>query len=228
MGLEKATITNSVTNEQIPVLFNPDEYTISKENNFAQAVIPGLRSPLLQFVAGNLRTLELDLLVDTYEAHADPGNTNTAGADVRTLTHKITGLLDIEAETHAPPILLFTWATLSFTCVLARVTERFVMFLPSGIPVRARLHVSFSEFSTAELEAKETKKETADFSKLHQVLQGETLSSIAGQVYRDPGAWRPIALRNGIDDPRRLTDGSRLVIPRLPFRDRETGEVVRS
>ena len=39
MGLEKATITNCVTNERISVLFNPDEYTLNKENNFAQAVL---------------------------------------------------------------------------------------------------------------------------------------------------------------------------------------------
>jgi hypothetical protein len=40
--------------------------------------------------------------------------------------------------------------------------------------------------------------------------------------------WRPIAIRNGIDDPRHLAVGSQLVIPQLPFRDPETGEVIGS
>ena len=39
--------------------------------------------------------------------------------------------------------------------------------------------------------------------------------------------WRPIAIHNGIDDPRALDIGQRLEIPRLPFRDPETGEVMR-
>jgi nucleoid-associated protein YgaU len=208
------------------VLFNPEEYTVSKGNQFAEAVVPGLGAPILQFVAGGLTTLDLELLVDTYEAHADSGSSNAAGDDVRTLTRRISALLEIDPQIHAPPIVLFTWGTLYFRCVLTKVTERFVMFLPSGVPVRARLQVTFSEFTTAELEAKETKRETADYSKIHIVSEGETLSSIAASAYRDASAWRPIALRNGIDDPRTLAPGNRLAIPRLPYRDRETGEVV--
>ena len=73
-------------------------------------------------------------------------------------------------------MLLFTWSSLSFTCVLARATQRFVMFKPDGTPVRARLTVTFSQYSNAELEAKEVKRETADYTKVHVVRQGETLA----------------------------------------------------
>ncbi len=45
-------------------------------------------------------------------------------------------------------------------------------------------------------------------------------------MYKNARLWRPIALRNGVDDPRRLVVGQRLLIPRLPFRDPETGEVM--
>ncbi|MEO5817961.1 MAG: LysM domain-containing protein, partial [Gemmatimonadaceae bacterium] len=57
--------------------------------------------------------------------------------------------------------------------------------------------------------------------------QGETLSSIAAQVYSNPATWRPIAILNAIDDPRSLTVGRHLLVPQLPFRDPETGEVMR-
>jgi nucleoid-associated protein YgaU len=111
--------------------------------------------------------------------------------------------------------------------VLASVSERFVMFLPSGVPVRARLEVTFNEFTNDDLEAKETKRETADYSRVWVVAQGETLSGIAARVYADPAHWRPIAIKNRVDDPRALEVGQRLLIPRLPFRDPETGEVLR-
>jgi nucleoid-associated protein YgaU len=130
----------------------------------------------------------------------------------------------IDASTHAPPVLLFTWASLSFTCVLARATQRFLMFLPDGTPVRARVQVSFTEFRNVELEAKEIKRETADFSKRRVVGQGESLSAIAADVYGDPALWRPIALRNDLDDVRELPAGLGLLIPPLPFRDPDTGE----
>jgi hypothetical protein len=226
--LEKALITNLVTGEDVEVMFNPEELTLNKENNFAQMNVHGLGSPLLQFVHGGLATLQLELLVDSYERH-QVGNRvlNQAGADVRTLTARITSLLDIDPDTHAPPVLLFAWGGVTFKCVLAKASERLIMFLPSGIPVRARLQVTLNEFTNADLEAKETKRQTADYSHVHVVAEGETLSAIAGAIYKDPAAWRPIALRNRIEDPRRLPVGLSLLIPRLPFRDPETGEVTR-
>ncbi|MBD2089956.1 LysM peptidoglycan-binding domain-containing protein [Microcoleus sp. FACHB-1515] len=227
MALEKARLTNTDTGEDFEVIFNPEEYTVNKDNNFAQIAVPGLRSPLLQFVHGNLKTLEMELLVDTYEAHRT-GNkpVNQAHQDVRDMTRKITHLLDINPQTHAPPVLLFVWGSLTFRCVLARVSEKFIMFLPTGIPVRARLQVTFNEFTNAEFEAKEVKRETADYSQFYLVGQGETLSSIAARVYENATLWRPIALQNQIDDPHELAIGRRLLIPQLPFRDSDTGEVM--
>jgi len=109
--------------------------------------------------------------------------------------------------------------------VLARVTQRFVMFLPSGLPVRARLNVTFNEYRNIDLEAKEVKRETSDYSKRHVVGQGETLSHIAGAEYGDPRLWRVIAIANGLQRARRLQPGLSLLLPNLPYRDPESGKV---
>jgi len=53
----------------------------------------------------------------------------------------------------------------------------------------------------------------------------ETLSAIAGREYGNAKLWRPLALANGVGNPRRLEPGARLVIPRLPYRHVETGEI---
>lgn len=226
MALEKAIVTNTVSGERIPVLFNPTEYELAREVTWAAASIPGLSGPVLQFAHGGAESLSMELLVDTYEEHRDGSRSlNRAGEDVRNLTRRIAGLMEIEPSTHAPPVLLFTWASLSFTCVLARATQRFLMFLPDGTPVRARLQVTFTEFRNVELEAREIKRETADHSQRRVVGQGEALASIAADVYGDPGLWRPIALRNALDDVRDLPAGLELLIPPLPFRDPDTGEV---
>jgi len=226
MSLERATITNTVSGQSIPVQFNPEEYTLSREVNYAQAAIPGLSAPILQFVSGNLQTLDMELFLDTLEAHqAGSRVINTAHADVRTLTRQVTDLMSIQASTHAPPILLFNWGSLAFTCVLARVSQRFTAFLPDGTPVRARLSVTFNEFRNAELEAKEVKRETADYSKRHTVSEGETLSAIAGREYGDPRLWRVIAIANRLQRARRLEPGLALLLPRLPFRDPDSGKV---
>ncbi len=227
MPLEKALITNLDTGEKIPVMFNPEEYTLNKDNNFAQQTIPGLRAPLLQFTHGNMRTLEMELFFDTYEEHRNGSQVlNRAGEDVRKLTGKVVGLLDINSQTHAPPVLLVTWSSLSFTCVLARVSQKFILFRDDGTPVRARLTVTFNEFTNAEREAKEVGRQTADFTKLHFVMQGETLSGIAAKHYENPQTWRPIAIANNLDNPQDIFPGLELQIPSLPFVDAVTGEEI--
>lgn len=217
MGFEKAVLTPVYpAGPAIPVMFNPEEYTVNKDNNFAQIAVPGLSGPLLQFVNGNMQTLEMELLVDTYEA----------GGDVRDEVGKITAFLEIQSDTHAPPVLEFTWASLTFTCVLARVSQRFIMFRSDGTPVRARLNVTFNEFIDGEREAKEVNRQTVDFTKVHVVGQGETISHIAGKLYGNSQLWRPIAIANEIDDPRSLAIGQELRVPSLPFINPESGEVI--
>ena len=55
-------------------MFNPEEYTLNKDNNFASQAVPGLSGPLLQFVHGNMRTLEMELFFDTYLSHSTGSN----------------------------------------------------------------------------------------------------------------------------------------------------------
>jgi len=227
MSLEKAVLTNTVSGARIPVQFNPEEYTLNREINYAQAAIPGLSAPILQFVNGNLQTLQMELFLDSYEQHKAGSKTlNAAQSDVRVLVRQVTDLMAIEPSTHAPPVVLFTWGSLAFTCVLASCSQRFTMFLPDGIPVRARLTVSFHEYRNVDLEAREVKRETSDFSKRHVVSQGETLSSIAGTEYGDPRLWRVIAIANRLQHARQLAPGLKLLLPNLPLRDPESGRVL--
>jgi LysM repeat protein len=216
MGLAKAKITVEATGEVFLVMFNPEEYTLNKDNNFAAQAVPGLSGPILQFVHGNMRTLEMELFFDTYEAQTD----------VRQQTNNIVNLLNINSELHAPPVLRVAWASLQFRCVLARASQKYILFLPDGTPVRAKLTVSFSEYIDPNQEAKQINRQTANFTKIHIVQLGETLSDIAGRLYKNAQVWRPIAIVNNVENPRQLQAGQELQIPPLPFIDPETGEVM--
>src|SRR6478735_1283790 len=130
MGLEKAQIEVVHTGVQIHVQFNPEEYTVNKDNNFAAQAIPGLPSPLVQFVNGNQRTVEMELLFDTWDT------ADVVKQDVRDLTGPVVNLLNIDSTLHAPPIIRLSWASLSMLCVISRVVQKFVMFESTGKPVR--------------------------------------------------------------------------------------------
>lgn len=203
----------------VPFLFNPKEMSVEKSNVFAEVNIPGLSSPILQFVRGNARSLTMDLFFDTYEL----------GTDVRLFTDRITGwdagsmfsklpivpkgLMDIDSDLHAPPVCLFIWGTFFFQCIIERVTKKFTMFLPEGFPVRATLSVTLKEYTDVEKQLIGISFLSADLTKRWLVTQGDSLWSISNKQYGNPGEWRVIAKANKIDNPRSLNPGQELKIP---------------
>lgn len=200
----KAVITPK-GGDAITVLFNPGEYRLSKSNQISETDTPGLAAPILQYNGGKSRTLAMDLFFDTFEARTD----------VSDHTDKVYKLLEIDRETHAPPICTFRWGEFSFTGVLESVDGRFTLFLPDGKPARATLSVSFKEAADITKEARKTPTASVDRRKTRTVKRGETLNTIAAEAYGDPGQWRPIARANGITDPLSLQPGQRLILPPL-------------
>jgi nucleoid-associated protein YgaU len=194
---------------------------VNKAVQYAEIGIPGLDSPVLQFVRGQNERVTLDLFFDT----TDQGMNDNV-QDVRDLTADIYALLKVDSETHAPPRALLMWgdagqltsfgSNIPPWMVLESLSEEFTLFSPSGVPLRARLNTTWREAWTVEEQLQETPRHSGDRTKLRRVLRGETLSQIAQTMYGDPHQWRPIADANGLDNPRRVTAGQVLQIPPLP------------
>src|SRR5918993_4344741 len=67
--LKKATITvldGADKDKVISVLFNPTEYSFERSNSYKGTPVPGLGSPLLQFVNGECDQLTMELFLDDY------------------------------------------------------------------------------------------------------------------------------------------------------------------
>lgn len=214
----------------LPVNYNPSEYTLSKGAQLAEVAIPGLDSPILQFVRGQTESLSLDLFFDMTEAGMDDSATS-----VTTLTDSFYQLIKIDGNTHAPPICFFAWGTdfpgqrnyasmglgtgsqqrHGFKCVVESVRQRFTLFGPQGTPLRATLTVALKEYKTLAEQIAEINAQSPDHSHTHSVQSGETLCQIAAAVYNDPSQWRAIATQNGLFDPQNLLPGQMLDIPPL-------------
>ena len=208
-GLVPATLeilSPKVPDPRIPLRFNPSEYQLQKSNNFAEIGIPGLESPPIQFVRGAAEKLSLELLADTSDTLEDVREK---------YVNKLRDLMRLNADTHAPPIVAFTWDTQVFKGVLESLTITYVMFSPDGVPLRAKLSVTLKEYRPAAVQFRESPTFSPDFDKTFVVRRGDTLSGIAGQVFRDPSRWREIARANDVVDPRRIRPGDALRIPKL-------------
>lgn len=202
---EKAVIRTE-KGDQIPVCYNPTQYSLDQGNQIAEIGVPGLGAPILQYVRGNGRTLSMELFFDTYEEQRD----------VRGLTGRVYELLDVDPDLRRPPVFEFLWGR-ERVCrwVLERVGGRFTLFLADGTPVRATLSVVFREFADAAVTVSEVGARAAETTRTYVVKRGDTLSGIAAAQYGDASRWRGIAAANRITNPRTLQPGTPLALPAL-------------
>ena len=200
-------LEGSRSGSSIEVLFNPGEYSLEVSNNFKESAAAGLDSSLLQFVNGVAGTLTMELYFDTY--------TDGGGSDVTVETDRIAQLMDVDSETHAPPKVEFRWGSVAFRAVVEKLSQKFVMFRSDGVPVRARLNVTFRGHKALAEQLRDPRRNSADKTKRRVLSADSSVWLVANQEYRDPRAWRLIARENRIDDPRSIRPGSVLVVPPL-------------
>lgn len=231
MALEKLKITpfkkRGATVErgaEIEALFNPNTYTITKTvawnvpktNEGDTTTNNQFNAPTLSFGGGASSHLTLDLFFDVTEPVVQKGLTKVF-RDVRDLTDQIVALTRIDRNQSQPPVCEVMWGSgpkprkdFPFIGVIGSLTQRFTLFHENGSPLRATLTVDFTEFLDPTIDKRKTDPEQT----AHTIKRGETLSSITGELYNDPTLWRIIAEANGVDDPRQLTVGQTLAIPK--------------
>ncbi len=226
-GAKKKSDGQGAADDCIQAQYNPSEITFEKGAQIAETVIPGIDSPILQFVSGNSEALLLELFFDSTDEGMDGGATS-----VTERTDQFYQLIKIDPKTHAPPILEVSWGANNlagarlkeqwspqsrpvFKCLVENVQQRFTLFSPDGVPLRATLSVRLKEYYPLQDQITKIGFESPDHTKLRAVQEGDTLSAIAFEEYDDPAQWRAIAEHNGIIDPLALEVGRKLEIPPL-------------
>lgn len=207
MALVKATLTNvSVANaDPINVLVNPDSYTIATNMLYPDISVPGLRTPLLQFVRGEAKTLAVELFLDSTDT----------GEALATRLAAIRAFVTIDGELHAPPVCRFHWGDTDFTGVMFEFSEKFSVFDEAGHVLRARVTIKLKEYAPANLQYTEINPQSPDRAKNRAVRKGDRLDLIAAEEYGDPALWPVLAAANGIARPRLLVPGQLLEVPPL-------------
>ena len=226
--LKKATITvldGADRGKVITVLFNPTEYSFDKTNSYKASAVPGLGSPLLQFVNGESDSLTMDLFLDDY---TDPeGPTSLLQRERDPLMKRLSDLarlMEIDRDLHAPPPVRFNWGPMEFSAVIEKLGRKTTMFHPDGTPARATLSVAFKEYRTLRQQLEDPRRESADRTKRRVVVGRDALWLIAAREYDDASEWVRIALANDLDDPRDIRNGEWLVLPPIENPD-GTGDI---
>jgi hypothetical protein len=205
MALAKARLWNVSVNPPVAtdVMFNPTDYGIDRGASYAELDVPGLKTPILQFVRGEAQTLSLSLFLDGSDARQP-----VAGA-----LAALRKFICIDGELHTPPVCLFEWGDVSFQGVATSLKEKYSLFDGDGNVVRATVTLALKSYEAVEVQLREMKRSSPDRTRVRSVRDGETLAQLANEAYGDPRLWRVIASQNGIDRPRFLSTGQTLRIP---------------
>jgi nucleoid-associated protein YgaU len=112
-----------------------------------------------------------------------------------------------------PPLVVLHWGSISsFPAVVTSVSAKYTLFGGDGTPIRALCSVTMEEMPGEPWRQNPTSGGQR-IERVHRVVSGDTLASVAFAEYGDPTQWRAVAAYNGIDDPMRIPMGTALLLP---------------
>ena len=220
MGLTKAKleIEREVGKSVIEVLFNPSEYQLTDGSSYSEKKIPGLDGPIIQYISGDATELSLSLFLDTYVPKSTslisfgPPKEST---DVSIITKQIADATSIDGSMHRPPKVTFKWGSLNFEGVVTKMNHTYTMFTEKGMPVRAKVSLTFKSLISLKDTKRKSPFESPDRTKYRTLRQGMGLWDIANMEYGDPDMWKVIARENGILNPLDVRPGQVVKLPAL-------------
>jgi nucleoid-associated protein YgaU len=194
--------------------FNPSEYSVTKSAKW-QTPPRNMKDEAgakPEYLGSDPQTISMQIFFDDWEA---------AVGDVTKQVDQLfawcaPSKMSVSSEKHQPSELLFFWGSNAQLAhrkfYLEKVNVKYTLFGRTGNPLRATADISLKEIPYPAGSQNPTSG-SIHARRTHLISDGDTLQSIANQEYGNPSFWRGLAIFNAIDDPLRLTNGNRILLP---------------
>lgn len=196
------------------VQFNPETYSIKESVEYNQVSAQGNNGDVTQYVGSVKSVADLSFHFDTDSVLATSAAKSKIATDVSALTVKFSNLMKVDGNLHRPPLVTFSWGSISISGVVVRVDTTFTMFDKKGVPVRAKVDCTLLSVGS-QSSIKRSPLASPDRTKSRVLSEDTSLWELAGREYGDISQWRLIARANGILDPLDVPAGTVLKIPAL-------------
>lgn len=195
--------------ETIDFQFNPKEWSITRSAEWkVEQSRGGASAP--EYKGPNPSSVTVEMFLDS--SHEEKG-------DISKTVDKLLRCVAPEAKskskrTPSAPHVFFQWGdAVQFKGYVESVAVKYTMFRGGGTPIRGSATLTIKEFPKVQPAQNPTSGGPAG-NRVHRVIEGDTLASIAYAELGSPTRWREIADANPIiTDPLRLTAGLSLMIP---------------
>jgi hypothetical protein len=193
--------------KELTFMFNPTEYRISQSVSITRHDSVKSAGGTVEYLGTSAMTVSMQLFFDDFAS---------AKGDV---TPKISKLLkwQLPQDTNGtpPPLVKFQWGNKQldkFQGVITQLNINYTVFAKDGTPLQAKVDLTLEGANELKPGTNPT-SHAVDMRRIHTVIEGETIASVAFAELGEPGYWRAIADANGIDDPLRVRPGTALLIP---------------
>jgi hypothetical protein len=176
--------------EDIPICFNPKEYSLEKGVSYA-AGDARTDNQAAEFKGTDAMTMAVNLQFDTYEERSSVRDVYMRRIEQLAMMRK-DAKEERDAAKHSPPTVIFVWGKLTFQGVVESLSQKYTMFLSDGTPVRAECSLRIRQTSGAAVDS------------AAPVTSTQGASAVTAVDVKNSGA---AALQNSnIDDPKQLLD----------------------
>ena len=194
--------------DTLKVQYNPSEYSLESSAKYAVPKAKTSQDAKQEYINEESDRLSFKLTIDGFTKNST--DDESEAANVSEDVQKLKSLLKIDGDQHKPPECEFKWGGLEFRGVMDKLSVRYTMFSSNGKPIRAALDVSIVQTKTMP-----TVLNSPDRTKRRVLPQDTELYMVANEEYDSPEEWRPIAIANGIKNPRIVETGVALRLPPL-------------
>lgn len=180
------------------------KYESGKENG------QNVQSPV--FTGQQNEELSLDFTFDctgTIEGTKDSDTIDKKLKELNRIVYAYNG------DKHEPAYVQIVWGTFIFRGRLKEMTTDFVLFTPQGVPLRAKVNLSFIQFVSAEKAVKLANNQSPDMSHLVTLRDGDTIALLCRKIYGDSTLVNEVAAINGLCGFRLVKPGTTLLFPHL-------------
>lgn len=204
--------------KKFEAMINPAGYQHTFKLSYSKNRVLGQPGTETKYDASHPEKIVLkELVLDATGAVAS--GSSTAGSTPVPIKEQIELLKDVaytyRGTKHEAPIVQLKWGSLLFYGRVESLNFDYTLFKPSGVPLRAKVTLTFIEYQSSEEISKEAAQESPDLTHLLEVKAGDTLPLLCYRIYQDSNYYLEVAKINHLTDFRNLKPGTKLRFPPL-------------
>lgn len=209
------TVTGPKTGEEFTVRLNPSNYARNFEICYSSTRAPGTPAIAPKFSNSAEKKIDFDILMDGTGV-VPPTSLSSLAIDVGSQLEDLSKVVyDLDGDQHEPNTVMLLWGSFKFVGKLSTMKVEYTMFKPTGVPLRAKINLSFIQYVGPVEMAAEAKLTSPDLTHSVDIQAGDSLPLLCYRIYKNSAYYLQVAKFNGITNFRNIKPGTRLSFPPL-------------